>query len=373
MGSKTILILVNKETTILNFRLEVVAALVEAGYRVVVSVPQGQRLDQIRAVGAEILVTPMNKDSTDPVHDLALLRTYRKMIRDTGADMVMTYTIKPNVYGGMAAASMGVPYLATITGLGTALESKGVMRKLALLLYRAGFRKISKVFFQNAQNMAFFQEHKLAADKGELIAGSGVNLDKFCPQPYPDTGTVEFGFISRIRKEKGIEEFLEAARYIKEKYPNTRFHVCGFGDEYYEGRMAQLHDEGLIHYHGLQTDVRVVLRQVHCVVHPTFYPEGMSNVLLESAASCRALITTDRPGCREAVEDGVNGYLVKERDAKDLIEKLERFLSLSREEQLRMGQLGREKMIREFDRREVAARYVAAAEELIGLPVKEYA
>ena len=363
---KTILILVNKQTTILNFRLEVVAALVEAGYRVYVSVPEGDRLKEIEAVGAQIILTPMKKESTDPFHDLALLRTYKKMIRKVRADMVMTYTIKPNVYGGMAAAACGVPYVATITGLGTALEKGGWMQKIALTLYRLGCRKISKIFFQNSQNMAFFEQHKLGLGRHELIAGSGVNLKKFHAQPYPGDETVEFAFISRIRKEKGIEEYLDAARYITGKYPNTRFHVCGFGDDYYEDRMRQLHEEGLIQYHGLLNNVRLMLQDVHCVVHPTFYPEGMSNVLLESAASCRPVITTNRPGCREAVEDGVTGYLIREQDSADLIEKIETFLSLSYEQRREMGLRGREKVAREFDREDVAMRYLATAAELTG-------
>ena len=364
--TKTILILVNKQTTILNFRLDVVAALVNAGYRVYVSVPEGDRLKEIEAVGAQIILTPMKKESTDPFHDLALLRTYKKMIRQVGADMVMTYTIKPNVYGGMAAASCGVPYVATITGLGTALENGGLLQKLAITLYRLGFRKISKVFFQNAGNRGFFERHKLALGRHELVPGSGVNLEKFSAQDYPGPETIDFAFISRIRKEKGIEQYLDAARYIQEKYPNTRFHVCGFGDEYYEDRMRQLHEEGLIRYHGLLTDVRVMLADTHCVVHPTYYPEGMSNVLLESAASGRPVITTDRPGCREAVDDGINGYLVKERDSADLIEKIEKFLALSHEEKRKMGLCGREKVSREFDRKDVAARYLDAAARLTG-------
>ncbi len=364
--TKTVLILVNKQTTIVNFRLEVVAALVKEGYRVVVSVPEGDRLDEIRAVGAEILVTPMEKDSTDPVKDLALLRRYRKMIKEVGADVVLTYTIKPNVYGGMAAASRGVPYVANITGLGTALEGKGLLHKIAVTLYKRGFRKISKVFFQNAENRAFFEKKRIAVGKHDSLPGSGVNLEKFSLLDYPPADTVEFAFISRIRKEKGIEQYIDAARAIREKYPNTRFHVCGFGDDYYEARMRQLHEEGVIVYHGLLKDVRVIQKDIHCVIHPTYYPEGMSNVLLESAASGRAIISTDRAGCREAIDHGVNGYLVREQDSADLIEKVEAFMRLTYEEKKAMGLKGREKVRREFDRNIVVGRYLDTVAELTG-------
>ena len=157
-SKKTVLLLVNKQTTIVNFRLEVVAALVKEGYNVLVSVPEGDRLSEIEAVGATVIPIKMEKDSTNPIKDFALFCNYRKLIKKTGADIVLTYTIKPNVYGGMAAASLKVPYVANITGLGTALVSKGVLQKIAIILYKIGFSKISKVFFQNEENLAFFQE-----------------------------------------------------------------------------------------------------------------------------------------------------------------------------------------------------------------------
>lgn len=359
-----VLILVNKETTVVNFRLEVVAALVQAGYEVFVSVPKGDRLGEIEAVGAKIILTPMEKESTNPVKDLKLLKTYKRLIRETGADVVLTYTIKPNVYGGMAAASCGVPYVANITGLGTALENPGILQKIAILLYKRGFSKVSRVFFQNAENRAFFEEKKIARGKYASLPGSGVNLERFSLLPYPPADTVDFAFISRIRREKGIEQYVDAARAIREKYPNTRFHVCGFGDDFYEARMKQLHEEGVIIYHGLLKDVRVMLKDTHCVIHPTYYPEGMSNVLLESAATGHPIISTDRAGCREAIDHGVNGYLIREQDSADLIEKVETFLGLSYEERRDMGLRGREKVEREFDRQIVVRRYLETVAEL---------
>ena len=362
---KTVLILVNKQTTVVNFRLEVVAGLVAAGYNVIVSVPEGDRLSEIEAVGAKIIPIKMEKDSTDPIKDFFLMLNYRKLIKETHADVVLTYTIKPNVYGGMAAASLNVPYVANITGLGTALVGKGILQKVALILYKVGFSKINKVFFQNADNMAFFEEKGIAIGKYELLPGSGVNLSKFSVLEYPPEGTVEFAFISRIRKEKGIDQYIDAARAIREKYPNTRFHVCGFGDDYYEALMQSLHNEGVIVYHGLLNDVRVMLKDVHCVVHPTYYPEGMSNVLLEGASSGRPIISTDHPGCREAIDNGVNGFIVKKCDSEDLIAKIEQFMELSYDQKREMGLKGREKVAREFDRNFVVERYIETVKELI--------
>ena len=239
------------------------------------------------------------------------------------------------------------------------------MHKLAVFLYKLGFCRISKVFFQNEENRKFFVDKKIALGKHELIPGSGVNLDKFSPLDYPSQDKVEFAFISRIREEKGIEQYLDTARAIREKHPETVFHVCGFGDDYYEKRMKQMHEEGVIVYHGLLKDVRVMLKDVHCVIHPTYYPEGMSNVLLESAATGRAIISTDRPGCRETIDDGINGYIVREKDSADLIEKVERFMKLSYDEKKQMGLAGREKVEREFDRNIVVNRYLETVKELI--------
>lgn len=363
--TKTVLILANKETTIIQFRLEVVTALVKAGYRVIVSTPLGTRISEIEAVGAKVIETKLEKDSTDPVKDFLLMLHYRKLMQETKPDVVLTYTIKPNVYGAMAAGSLKIPCVANITGLGTALAGRGLLHEVALTLYKVGFSYISKVFFQNEENMHFFVDNKIAIGKHELLPGSGVNLSRFSLMEYPADDAINFAFISRIRKEKGIEQYVDLARFMKDKYPDTNFHVCGYGSEEYESYMKQLQEEKIIIYHGFIKDVRETLKNIHCVVHPTYYPEGMSNTLLESAASGRPIISTDRAGTREIIDDGMNGYLIKEQDSEDLIEKVERFVNLSYEQKREMGLKGREKVAREFDRNIIVERYLKTVAELI--------
>ncbi len=367
-SEKTVLILVNKDVVILYYRLEVVKALVNAGYRVLVSTPAGDRISEIEAVGATVLLAPMESNGTNPFRDLKLIRHYKELIRVHHPDVVLTYTIKPNIYGGMAAASYKVPYAANITGLGVALGNKGIMQKLVLALYRRGCRRISKVFFQNCGDRAFFEKHNLAMGKHDLLPGSGVNLEKYALMDYPEGDTVDFAFVSRIRKDKGIDQYIDAAQAVRAKYPNTRFHVCGGCDEEYSEVIERLHQEGVIQYHGLLKDTRVLLKDVHCVIHPTYYPEGMSNVLLEGAATGRAIISTDRAGCREAIDDGVNGYIVREQDSADLIRAVERFMELSYAEKRAMGLAGRDKMEREFDRAIVVKRYLDTVAELTADP-----
>ena len=213
--------------------------------------------------------------------------------------------------------------------------------------------------------MSFCQEHGMIKGPVKLIPGSGVNLQYHAKQPYPaETEPVRFLFMGRIRREKGIDEFLAAAEKITKKYNNVEFHVVGGCEGDYESRLLDMQSKGIITYHGRQMDVRPFIAMAACTLHPSFYPEGMSNVLLESCSTGRPIMTTMRPGCREIVEDGCNGFLVKQQDAEDLIEKVEKFLALPYAERKAMGDAAREKAEREFDRNIVVKAYLEAIEEV---------
>lgn len=359
-----VLFLVNHDVVIYNFRLELVERLLAEGHQVVISSPYGERIDDLLALGCEFRPIELSRHGMNPVQELKLLRDYTKLIRAEKPDIVFSYTIKPNIYGGMACAMAGVPYVANITGLGTAVENSGIVQKITVMLYRIAFCKVQRVFFQNEENRQFFVDRKLAMGKHGMLPGSGVNLQRFAPLEYPSEETAEFVFISRIMKEKGADQYLEAAEYIREKYPNTRFHICGFCEQAYEQRLQELHDKGVIIYHGMVRDVKQVIAKTHCTIHPTYYPEGLSNVLLESAACARALITTNRSGCREVIDNGVNGFVVEQKNAKDLIEKIETFLTLPWEQKKAMGVAGRAKVEKEFDRQIVVEKYLEEMKNL---------
>lgn len=359
-----VLFLVNHEVVIYNFRQELVERLLQEGHEVVISSPPGERIDELVKKGCRHVSITFDRHGTNPLRELQLLQNYKKLLRQERPDMVFTYTIKPNIYGGMACAGLKIPYVANITGLGTAVENEGLMQKLTVALYRMAFRRVQRVFFQNEENRQFFLGKKLAVGKDALLPGSGVNLKRFSPLPMPEGDTVEFVFISRIMKEKGVDQYLQAARAIREKYPNTRFHICGFCEEAYEQILDDMEKEGIIQYHGMVRDVKTVLAKVHCTVHPTYYPEGLSNVLLESAACARPVISTDRSGCREVIDHGINGYIVQPKSAEDLIEKLEQFLRLSARERKAMGLAGREKAERQFDRQIVVDAYMKELEKV---------
>ena len=348
----------NSDLAIYNYRFELVKKLIEDGHEVSVISPNGNLIKPLTDIGCTYYETPIDRHGTNPIKDLKLMRQYKKILKEISPDYVFTYTIKPNIYGAMACKKLKIPCIANITGLGTAVENGGLIQKITVMLYKIAFKKIQTIFFQNQENMQFFVDRKLFVDKHKLLPGSGVNLTRFTPYEYPNDDVVEFVFISRLMKEKGIDQYLEAAEYIKKKYPNTKFHICGFCEDAYKDKMEALTSSDTVVYHGMVKNIETVLENVHCTVHPTYYPEGLSNVLLESCACARPIITTDRAGCREVVVDGVNGFVVKQKDSADLIEKLEKFLSLSYEEKRAMGLAGREKVEKEFDRNIVIRAYL---------------
>ena len=357
----TILILTNNFSGLHSFRKEVVLALKDNGNRVIISAPLDDKAHFFEEMGCELIDTEFNRKGMNPLKDFALMLRYRKLLKQTKPDVVLSYTIKPNLYGGMACQLRHVPQIANITGLGSAVENPGWLQRLTIILYKVGLRKAHTVFFQNKANMEFCQQHRMVKGHMRLIPGSGVNLQHHALQDYPAaTEPIRFIFISRLLREKGIEEYLTAAHVIKEKYPDTEFHILGGCEENYQERMAKLQRDGIVIYHGRQLDVRPYIGKAWCTVHPSFYPEGMSNVLLESCAAGRPIITTDRPGCGETVEDGVNGFMVKQRDGYDVAQKIERFIALPYERKREMGLAARRKVEQEFDRQLVVQAYLDA-------------
>ena len=353
-----ILLLANNDGGLYKFRREVVEALLGGGNDVFISLPFGNYKKKLEEMGCQLIDTSVDRRGINPIKDSKLLIAYINLIKKVKPHIVLTYTIKPNIYGGLAAAICRAPYIANVTGMGTALENSGALQKMLIMMYKAAFGKIQCVFFQNDENKRFFERHRIAVGKHKLIPGSGVNLEHFSVLDYPSDDTTEFVFISRIMKEKGIEQYFDAAKYIKNKYPQTGFHICGACEEAYENTLKELQEQGVIEYHGVLSDVREIHKIAHCTIHPTYYPEGMSNVLLESCACGRPIITTNRSGCREIVDNGVNGYVVKEKASEDLIEKIEQFLSLPYDKKKQMGLNGRKKVEREFDRQIVVKAYL---------------
>lgn len=351
-----ILVLANHDLGLYKFRKELLNELVKEN-EVFISLPNGEFVPQLKEIGCKFIDTTISRRGTNPLTDLKLLMRYKQIIKQVKPDIVLTYTIKPNVYGGMACRLAKVPYIVNVTGLGTALENDGILQKITLFLYKIALKNAKCIFMQNKANEEFFMNKKVINGNSKLIPGSGVNIKEYSLLDYPADDTINFLFIARIMKEKGIDQYLDAAKYIRKKYPQTVFHVVGFCEQDYENKLKNMQDEDIIQYHGMQSDVRKFHEISHCTIHPTYYPEGMSNVLLESAACGRPIITTNRSGCKEIAEDHVNGYIVEQENTEDLIEKIEEFLALDYFGKKQMGILGRNKIEKEFDRNIVIDAY----------------
>lgn len=353
-----VMILANNDIGLYKFRKELLEELVKEN-EVYICLPGGEYIPTLEALGCKfILCDLLERHGTNPIKELKLISWYKRVIKQYKPNIVFTYTIKPNVYGGMACAMLGIPYVENITGLGTAVENPGLMQFVTVNLYKISLRKAQKIFFQNTENRDFMVRKGVVKGAYDMLPGSGVNLNSYTVSAYPNGDTVDFVFVSRIMKEKGIDQYLDAAKIIRKKYPETRFHICGFCEQSYEDELKKLNEDGTIIYHGLVKDMTEIYRQMSCTIHPTYYPEGLSNVLLETAASGRPIITTNRSGCREVVDNGVNGYVVEEKNSQDLIQKIEMFLTKSVEERKAMGLAGRAKVEKEFNRQIVIDKYL---------------
>lgn len=341
------------------FRKEVIKALIDEGFCVTISAPprKSKMSDYFKDIGCHVENIQIDRRGTNPLKDLIQIWHYLQLIRKVKPLAVLTYTIKPNVYGGIISRLYRVPQIANITGLGSAIENSGWLRPFAIMMYRFGLKSSRKVFCQNLLILDFCNEKNIGRDK-LLIPGSGVNLKWHTLQEYPPENTrMRFNFIGRIMKDKGVEEYLEMAKTIHAKYPQTEFHVIGRCEQPYENHLKQLQAEGIIIWDGSVADVRPHIKDSWCTVHPSYH-EGMANVVLETCAAGRPVIASDINGCKEAVDNSVSGYLCKAKDTADLIAKVEQFILLPYEKKAEMGKAARRKMEREFDRNMVIRAYM---------------
>lgn len=362
--NKKVMIFANNDVGLYNFRKELLERLIRDGNQVYCSLPFGEKTSLLSDLGCECIDTKISRHGTNPIEDLKLFFKYLKLLSEVKPDTVLTYTIKPNVYGGLACAFKKIPYIANITGLGTAIENGGLMRKLTLFLYRIGLKKAETVFFQNSANRDFMVSKKIVKVKNELLPGSGVNLETNCYEPYPaNDDNVIFLIIGRIMKAKGTDEILEAAKEIKKEHPNVIFRFIGSYDGDYKQKIEEAVDNGTVEYIGVQSDVHSFIKESHATLHASYH-EGMSNVLLETAASGRPIIATDVPGCKETYDNGISGIAFKPKDTADLIRAVKEFLLLTHEQKEQMGKAGRLKIEKEFDRNIIVNKYVEIIKKL---------
>ena len=346
---KKVCFIVNHHVVIYNFRKEIVRRFLSDGVEVHILSPKGPGVDKLVDDGAIWHDVPVDRRGTSIKGDISLYKKYKEILADIRPDFVLCYTIKPNLYGGMAAKQLKIPFAVTITGLSAGLENGGKTAFVIKNLYRYVLKDVQRIFFQNQSNLDFFLKNKLTYGKEKLVPGSGVNLNEYSYCDMPE-GPTRFVYVARVMREKGIDEYLLAAKSIKARYPETEFLICGFLEDDYKEILAQAESEGSIKYLGMVDNINEVLKTVHCIVHPSFYSEGISNAILEAITTGRAVITTDMPGCRELCMDGENGYLVPIQDAEAVVNAMEKFINLSPEEKAKMGRKGHEFAANNFDR-----------------------
>lgn len=355
-----ILILANNDTGLYKFRKELILELCET-YEVHISVPFGVYTQELKELGVIVHPVEIERRSVNPIKDIKLYRYYIKLLKQLKPDVVLTYTIKPNVYGGYAARRLKIPYITTITGMGSAIESRKIIRRIVVLLYRIALKKSDCVFFQNRDNLNFFLDNKIIDTNYQLINGSGVNLSMYNVLPYPDNEKIIILYIGRIMREKGISELLEVSKKLPS---NLEIHLVGEFEDNYRELINQLHSNGQLMYHGFQKDVKEFVSFSNAIILPSYH-EGMSNSLLEGAAMGRPLLASNIPGCKEVIDEGVNGYLFEARNSDSLFNAIVKFLSLSHRQMKEFGLASRSKVENEFDRKDIVNAYRLEIERII--------
>ncbi|MRU15669.1 glycosyltransferase family 4 protein [Roseovarius sp. A21] len=370
MACVRILITVNAAWNIWNFRRPLVESLLADGHRVTILAPKDDTVPKLQALGCSVRHLEMNAKGLNPLQDTKLLLRLRQHFRDLRPDVILSFTIKNNIFGAIAAKSTRIPFIPNVTGLGTAFLSGGFLEKVAGMLYKIAFRNLPIVFFQNEDDQTLFLERGLVTNsQARRLPGSGIDLDRFAAaaSPAEDEAPI-FLMIARLLRDKGVIEYVEAARRVKARHAQARFQLLGATDAVnrtaIDGQtVAGWEREGIIEYLGTVEDVRPMIEASHCVVLPS-YREGAPRTLIEAAAMARPLIATDVPGCRAVVDDKTTGFLCEARSAESLAAACEAFISLPSEERAALGCAGRAKMEREYGQNIVLDAYRAALRDL---------
>ncbi|HET7816320.1 MAG TPA: glycosyltransferase family 4 protein [Sphingomicrobium sp.] len=365
-SEKTILISANSCWNVVNFRAGLIRALRKIGYRVVVAAPDDQSRPRLADLGTHFVPVPIDSSGISVVADLRLLARYLRVFQELRPSAFLGFTAKPNIYGSLAARAVGAKIINNVSGLGTVFIKQGPLTALVTQLYRIAFRASATVFFQNRDDLELFVGKRIARrGQAQLLPGSGVDLERFKP-PAAAAGAGPFRFllVGRLLWDKGVGEYVEAARIVRRSYPQARFQLLGPAGA--NNRTAipsavldRWQDEEIIDYLGESDDVRTAMEQADCVVLPS-YREGLPRALLEGSAMGKPLIATDVPGCRDVVVDGNTGYLCKERSADSLAAAMVKMIETPASERLSMGALGRRKIEQEFCETRVIAKYLEA-------------
>lgn len=373
-NKKLVAIFTNNDDDIYCFRKELIEAIIDEGYEVLISCPYGEKFELLQDIEYIYDNPVIDRRGTNIVADAKLFLHYFNLLRKNRPDIVLTYTAKPNIYCGLSSYLLRIPYISNVTGFGSVFKKNSLVQNFVMQLFKFSYRRAECVMFQNETNLKIATESGMVKGETKLIPGSGVDPERFPLQEYPEGGNgiegekVVFNYVGRILEDKGVEDYIQAAKRITKKYPNTEFNMLGFVEEteshYYED-LKNLESKGVVKFHGSQKDTRPFIKNSHAIIHPSTYGEGMSNVLLESGSSGRPIISTDNPGCQETFIDGETGFMYHGADVDQLVEKIEYFLSLPNEKRKEMGEKGREYIKENFSRELVIDAYMKKIKEVI--------
>lgn len=366
---KKIAVIANELGIIYKFRYELIQELL-INYEVFLISPieeeQKFYYNELKKIGVNIIETKLERRSKNPFKEIKILKIYNQLLKKIKPDIVLTYTIKPNVYGSLICQKLKIPYINTITGVGTGFQSDSLTKKIVVLLNKVALKKSNKIFFQNEHNLNIFLNNKIVdLEKVKLVNGSGVNLKKFKPMiKEKDKDKTVFLFIGRIMDEKGLKEYLETAKNIKEKYKNSvEFQILGaYEEEKYRVLIEDLEKKYIIRYLGVSKDIREQVKNVDCVVNPSWH-EGMSNVLLEAGAMKKLLIASDIPGCNEIVINDKTGLTFEVKNQKDLEKQVLKYLDLSQDIKEKIISNCYEHIKNKFSREKVVEEYIKVIQE----------
>ncbi len=357
--TKRILFLSNHFITLFSFRKELINRLVQEGHEIYISMPDDPDNTYFEELGCKIIPTPVDRRGVNPKNDIGTIRAYFKIMKEVQPDIIFSYTIKPNIYGTLVSNLLGYKQVCNVTGTGATFLEDTLVSKIATQLYRVTVKHGYKAFFQNSGDRDLFIEKKMIKNNWEMLPGSGVNLEQYQVTEFPGEEEINFIFIGRVMKLKGIEEFLEAAKSVKEEHENVNFYIAGWNEEEeYIEKVQEYEEKGYVQYIGFQKNISEWIRKCHCTILPSHGGEGVPNVLLETAASGRVCIASDINGSKDVVDDGVTGYIFETGNARSLSGKIQQFLQLSYEEKKNMGLAGRKKVEVEFNREIVIQKYL---------------
>lgn len=365
--NKHIILSGNTAWSMFNFRKNLILSLLQNGYKISIISPKDTFSDKLIALGCNFYDIKIDSNGTNPFNDLFLIFQYYKLLKKLNPDFIFFYTIKPNIYGSIAAGILKIPHIAITTGLGSSLINNGFISKITKILYKLSLNSALQIWFLNNDDMGYFLKHKIIpSKKSKILNGEGINTEKYTPPNYiihEQNKSVSFILIARMLWEKGIGEYVAAAKRLKIKYPHTQYKLLGFinNDNQFAITTEQIKEwdsNKIINYLGTTENVIPYLIESSCVVLPSYYREGIPMCLLEAASMAKPIITTDNVGCKETIDDNVTGYLCKARDVESLYNTMEKIILMKNEDRVKMGVAGRFKVLNEFDEKLIINQYL---------------